>query len=169
MQPVDLVIRGGVLGTAVGAGPVDIGVDGGVIVQMGGRLAGDDEIDARGRLVLPGGVDMHVHLTPTSAEPSGLAWVDDFESGSLAAVAGGVTTLGNVSFPYGGEGLMATVERDADVGRSSSVCDFVIHPVLTRVDPEAVAEIRALAEAGQPSIKLFLSFRRFDRHLSGYL
>lgn len=165
----DLVIRGGVLGTAPGAGPVDIGVDGGEIVQIGGPMAATDEIDARGRLVLPGGVDVHVHLTPTSAEAHGLTWADDFESGSLAALAGGITTVGNVSFPYGDEGLMATVDRDIRIGEARSACDFVIHPVLTRVDPATIGEIAALAEAGQPSIKLFLSFRRFDRQVSGYV
>ena len=99
----DLVVRGGTVVTAGGSGPGDVGIAGGKIVQLGGPLRGRREIDASGALVLPGGIDMHVHLSPGEPpEPGVPARADDFHSGSRAAIAGGVTTVGNMTFPWAG-------------------------------------------------------------------
>ena len=63
MSRFDLVIRGGTVVTAADRFPVDIGVRDGRIVALGDSLdRGDEEVDASGRLVLPGGIDSHVHL-----------------------------------------------------------------------------------------------------------
>src|ERR1700727_1179925 len=97
----DLVVRGGTVVTAGGSGPGDVGIAGGKIVQLGGPLRGRREIDASGALVLPGGIDMHVHLSPGGPpEPGVPSWTDDFHSGSRAAIAGGVTTGGNMTLPW---------------------------------------------------------------------
>ena len=109
----DLVVRGGTVVTAGGTGLADVGVAGGKIVQLGGSLRGRREIDASGALVLPGGIDMHVHLTPGGPpEPGVPGWADDFHSGSRAAIAGGVTTVGNMTFaPWGDEGVRGLGQR----------------------------------------------------------
>jgi len=100
----DLVIRGGVVVTPAMMGRADIGVRGAKIAQLGGELRGRREIDADGRYVFPGGVDIHVHLTsPREPAPGIKLWADDFYSGSLAALAGGVTTIGNITFQRKGE------------------------------------------------------------------
>ena len=92
--------------TAGSSGEYDVGVAGGRVVQLGGGLRGRREIDASGALVLPGGLDMHVHLSqPAPPEPGTPSWVDDFASGSRAAIAGGVTTFGNMTFPWAGQSL----------------------------------------------------------------
>src|SRR5207237_8060408 len=67
-QPAELVIQNGLVVTAVGRTETDLRIQNGVIAEMGRNLtagAGARAIDARGMLVLPGGVDPHVHLTPT--------------------------------------------------------------------------------------------------------
>ena len=75
----DLVVRGGTVVTAGSSGECDLGISEGRICQLGGPLRGRREIDAAGALVLPGGLDMHVHLSmPEPPEPGAPGWVDDF-------------------------------------------------------------------------------------------
>ena len=61
---VDLMIRDGTIVTAGSMGAADVGVCDGKIVQIGGDMQSHNEIDARDKYVFPGGVDVHVHLTP---------------------------------------------------------------------------------------------------------
>jgi dihydropyrimidinase len=164
-----LVIRGGMVTTAGWSAPMDVGIDGGQIVQLGGPMAGDDEIDATGQYVLPGGVDPHVHLTPATNHPGERNWVDDFESGSRAALAGGITTVGNITFPYPGTTMATAIERDDAVAGATSLVDYFLHPVLRDTNDDNLGEIEELIGAGHSSIKIFLSFRRFDRHVEHYL
>src|SRR5215467_8322667 len=100
-RQLDLVIRGGTIVTVEGRQQADVGILDGVVAEIGkiGRgLAGAREIDAAGLLLLPGGVDPHVHLHVEEVDPREPDWVDDYESGSRAALAGGITTLGNMSY-----------------------------------------------------------------------
>jgi dihydropyrimidinase len=165
----ELVVRGGTVVTPSMQGTADIGIEGGRIVQLGGDMRGDREIDARGRFVLPGGVDLHVHLTPSGSSPRSWRWVDDFAHGTAAALLGGITTVGNMSHPGGDEGMTDAVARDTADGEANARCDFVLHPVL--MDPTAaeIASIDDLAASGHSSIKVFLSFRRFEKSVNGYL
>jgi dihydropyrimidinase len=110
--------------------------------------------------VLPGGVDPHVHLT----EP----WVDDFESGTRAAAAGGVTTVGNMTFPASGESLLEACDRiAADVARQA-VVDVVLHPVvseLAHLDPGALSRLR---ERGHSTVKVFTTIESFQTARAQY-
>ena len=69
--------------------------------RLGPDLRGQEEIAADGLFVLPGGVDPHVHLSPSVPVEEAPPWVDDFWSGTRAAAAGGITTVGNMTFPWG--------------------------------------------------------------------
>jgi dihydropyrimidinase len=166
---VDLVVRGATVVSAGGRGVVDIGISGGRIAQLGGSMRGDREIDARDTFVTPGGVDPHVHLTPPTRSGDGWRWVDDFESGSRAALAGGVTTVGNISFPERGETLADAVRNDDAEAAERSIVDYFFHPVLMDPDKRNLETIAPLHRAGHTSLKIFLSFRRFDRRVAEYL
>ena len=84
MTGFDLVIRGGRVATASDTFDADIGVRGGKIAAIGEALdAGREEIDARGKWVLPGGIDSHCHIAQLSS--SGVMTADDFKSGSTSA------------------------------------------------------------------------------------
>lgn len=169
-EPFDLVIRGGTVVTAASEGRADIGIRDGVIAQLGGPMpAAVAEIDARDLYVLPGGIDAHVHLTAPGTEPGSWRWVDDFVTGTQAAAAGGVTCVGNMSFPRKGEQMAEGLARDLADAEANAVVDYFQHPVLLEPDEAGVDEVAALAEAGHPSVKIFLSFRRFDRNVDGYL
>jgi len=169
----DLVVRGGTVVTADGEARADVGIAGGVIVQLGGPMAGADEIDATGMIVLPGGIDLHVHLEATDADRTEPRWVDDFASGSRAAAAGGITTIGAMVFPNAdpapGELPLASVERMAADAARVSIVDFVLHPVLMDPRPEVVAQIPALAEQGHTTIKIFTAFGDFDARAGAFL
>src|SRR5258708_12246159 len=90
MQPFDLVIRGGTVATATDSFKADIGIRGSTIAAIGvGLDKGKQEIDARGKLVLPGGVDSHSHIEQLSA--SGLVNADTFESATTAAAYAATT------------------------------------------------------------------------------
>jgi dihydropyrimidinase len=165
----DLVIRGGRVVTAGSEYVADIGILDGEIVQIGRTVeAGAREIDATGKLVMPGGIDMHVHLTPVEAPGGGAAWVDDFESGSQAAAAGGVTTVGNITFIRDGDGLGATIERVAADAERDSIVDFVMHPILLSAHG-MLEQIPELVAAGCRSIKFFMMFPSFDTEVAEYV
>ena len=158
----DLVIRGGTVATAAGSAECDIGVSGGKISQIGGALRGGRQLDATGALVLPGALDMHVHLSPPPHQPGTPTWVDDFGTGSAAAIAGGVTTIGNMTFPADGESLHDALDRDLGAARGLAAVDYVLHPVLTSPVSEALAELPRLAAAGHLSLKLFMVDEEFE-------
>lgn len=168
MTHYELVIRGGTVVTPASAGVSDIGISNGRIAQLGGEMTGAAEISAAGLLVLPGGIDMHVHLTPVEAE-GGAAWADDFVSGSYAAAMGGITTIGNITFPRPGEGLAAVLTRVSEEAQRDSVVDFVLHPVVLEPTPEVLGEIPALAQQGHTSIKIFMIEGEFDAQVRSYL
>jgi dihydropyrimidinase len=166
MTECDLVVRGGTVATEGSSGECDLGVLDGKVVQMGGPLRGKKEIDASGALVLPGGVDMHVHLSPLSPPVAGVpAWVEDFGSGSRAAIAGGVTTVGNMTFPWAGQSPRQAVARDLAVAEREAAVDYVLHAVLKDPSPEALAELPKLAADGHTSLKLFMTMPVFESRI----
>ena len=165
----DLLIRGGTIVTVGGRSSADIGIEGGQIVQLGGNMSADKEVDATGHFITPGGVDPHVHLTPPTQEADGWRWSDDFESGTRAALAGGITTVGNVSFPDRNETIGAAIAREDAQASSLAIADYFLHPVLMHPSEENLAAIAPLHADGHTSIKFFLSFPSFDRHVPEFL
>ena len=156
----DLVIRGGTVVTADQEIEADVGITDARVGAVAPGLAGRETIDARGLFVLPGGVDPHVHLSAASP-PGTPAWVDDFWSGTRAAAAGGITTVGNMSFPWPGQTLLQAVDRDAKDARRDAVIDVAFHPVLTDPETQPLADLEQLVALGHTSLKFFMSFGGF--------
>lgn len=123
----------------------------------------DREIDARGKLLLPGCVDLHTHLAST---PTWLP-LDGFEHGTRAAVAGGVTTV--VSMVYQEDGsLRRGIERGLrDAERS--LADFAFHAVVTDPSDAARSEIPGLVRDGHAGLKVFMVTPRFVERTADYL
>ena len=158
-----LIVRDGLIVTADGRQEADILVRDGVIAEIGVGLEavpGARELDANGLLIVPGGIDPHVHL--------GGNWADDFTSGSAAALAGGITTISNFVSPRDGESLGAVLGRTAALARAQTIADFLIHPILRGFGGVAEA-LPDLAAAGQTSIKVFMSRQSFDADVPGFL
>ena len=168
IETFDLVVRGGAVVTVEQEIEADVGITDGKIVAVASGLRGRDEIDATGLLVLPGGVDPHVHIS--RADPPGTpGWVDDFWSGTRAAAAGGVTTVGNMVFPWPGQTLLEAIERDHAAAEQDAVIDVAFHPVLTDPATQPLSDIPELAEMGHTSLKFFMSFGGFAGTPEPYL
>jgi dihydropyrimidinase len=161
----DVVVRGGTVLTPGHREIADVGISDGRIAQLGGPMTGDHEVDATGLLVLPGGIDAHVHLVSAglaaATREHGPVWVDDFWTGSLAAFAGGITTIGNMTFALPGESMTGAVAREMADATAEAAVDWFLHPVLTVPTKSTAAEIATLAADGHNSIKVFLSDPRF--------
>lgn len=168
-QQFDLVIRGGRVVTTGSDALVDVGIRGGKISQLGGEMTGGEEIDAEGKLVLPGGIDAHVHLSLNEEMLTGPAWCDDFASGTAAAAAGGITAVGNMTFPRTGETLAVAIAREAADAESKAIVDVFLHPVLTDPTTQPLDDIEALAASGVTSLKFFMSFGGFTQAPAPYL
>ncbi|MBF9235480.1 dihydropyrimidinase [Microvirga alba] len=155
----DLVIRGGVVGTSEGTFAADVGVRGGRIVGIGTDLAtGAAELDAKGRFVLPGGVDSHCHIEQMSA--AGIMTADDFESATASAAFGGTTTV--ISFAAQQRGMdLRTVVKDYHLAaRRGAMVDYSFHMIVADPTEEALAALPELIGEGHASIKAFMTYDR---------
>lgn len=158
MQDFDAVIRGGTVVTTADTARADVGVRGGKIAAVGLDLPrGRIEIDAGGLLVMPGGIDSHVHL----AQPAfgGPAMADGFESGTRSAVAGGNTTVLPFALQSRGTSLRAAVEAYHKEADGQSYCDYGFHMIVTDPTPAVLGqELPALVAGGYTSLKVFMTY-----------
>ena len=150
----DLVVRGGTIVTAADRVVGDVGIRGGRIVAIGDGLPrGVEEVDARGLQVLPGGVDVHTHL---DIDLGGMRSVDDFESGTAAAAAGGITTICDYAWQHAGWTLRQTVEEWKARAAGRAHVDYGFHVVVNDASADRLAEIPRLVAEGYPSVKVFM-------------
>ena len=170
----EILISGGTVVTSEGRFAADVRVRDGTIVEIGtGLAAGADArvVDASGLLVMPGGVDPHVHLGGSTR--------DDYRTGSQAALAGGITTISNFAWhtsssgywrPGSTEGrtLAQAIEREAALIREQAIADVILHAGIT---PETQAGQMATlaAETGQTSTKVFMVWTVFDAAVPDYM
>jgi dihydropyrimidinase len=153
----EFLIKGGTIVSAARSQEADVYVKNGLIMALGSGIPrpGDQTgvIDARGCYVLPGGVDVHVHL----AYPlKGFRTADDFLTGTVAAAAGGTTTIVNMLPPPGQTSLRASVEKWREEAEKQAVVDYCFHQIINRTDAETSREVKALIRDGFPSFKVFL-------------
>ena len=164
MPAYDLLVLGGTLVDDRSARPGDIAVADGRIVAVTapGELDPDDAgevIQAAGKLVLPGGVDAHVHLDFAIGP-----WVSQqYDVGSRAALYGGTTTIMDFAVRYPGEGsLLAAVAAKRADAEAGICCDFGLHLiVMGDVGDAELADIPGVIDAGVPTVKVFMNFPEF--------
>jgi len=160
VSPFDLVIRGGTVATANDLFPADIGVRDGRIAAIGEELpAGREELDARGLLVLPGGVDSHCHIEQLSA--AGLVNADTFETATASAALGGTTTVIPFVAQHVGTSLTAAAEDYHRRAERGAIVDYAFHLILADPRPDVLKEeLPPLVRAGHASLKVFLTYDR---------
>ena len=154
----DLVIRGGTIVTAADVGRSDIGVKDGRIVALADNLSrAASEIDASGLLVLPGGIDSHVHFDQPMGP--GIVMADGFESGTRSAAAGGNTTVLSFALQPRGQSLRQSVEDYHKKAKGQSYVDYGFHLIVTDPTPAVLGqELPALVSSGYPSFKVFMTY-----------
>src|SRR5213595_1971564 len=135
------LIRNGRIVTAVDDYNADILIEDGKIATIGKEIdvKADKKIDAKGRLVIPGGIDPHTHL---DLPFGGTSSSDNFETGTIAAAHGGTTTI--IDFWH----------KKAD-GRAS--IDYGFHLICTDLPDQRLDEMQSLIDQGVSSFKLFMA------------
>jgi dihydropyrimidinase len=156
----EFLIRGGRLVTPAGVVASDLLIRDGCIAAIGPDLETDPQktLELNGEIVLPGGVDVHVHLPwPTGRFISS----DDFDSGTRAAAFGGVTTLIDFVIPADDENLPDAVAKKRGLADGHAWVDYGLHINLRGNVQEHLAHVPELVKAGYPSYKLFMAYEGF--------
>ena len=159
MADLDMVIKGGTVATSGGAVTCDVGIrDGRVAVLAGDVAAGGAEvIDARGKIVMPGGIDSHCHIAQVSS--NGLETADDFESGTRSAAAGGTTCIIPFAAQRRGESLRDVVQAYHARADGKAIIDYAFHLILADPTEQVLGqELPALIEDGYTSFKIYLTY-----------
>jgi dihydropyrimidinase len=152
-----LLIRGGRVISSSGEQDADVLIADGKIGEVRpGIDAGTDVIDATGLLVLPGVVDPHTHLL---LDTGTARTADDFESGSLSAAAGGVTTYLDFAPQLPGQTFAQALAKRLALIEGRSYVDYGIHLNITNLGQEWERELDALVEAGVTSAKVYTTYR----------
>jgi dihydropyrimidinase len=169
-QPAELIVRNGVVVTATGRTEADVRIRNGSVAEIGRNLtaaAGARVIDAKGMLVLPGGIDPHVHLTPVRTATT-LKGADDYTSGSRAALAGGVTTIANFITRAPGQDLGATMDAATAVVKQQAIADVILHVIANDPGQWTPADVKMLFDR-HFDLKIFLSRPGFDQNAAAYM
>src|SRR3979490_2728543 len=125
----DRLIRGGRVATVSDVFEADVAICDEKIAAIGGGLHGARrEIDARGKLVLPGGVDSHAHIEQLSA--AGIMNADTFESATVSAAFGGTTTVIPFAAQHVGMKLPQVLRDYHALARRGAVIDYAFHMII---------------------------------------
>ena len=154
----DTIIRGGTIATASDTFSCDVGISKGRIAALGDNLGAAAEIvDAAGLLVLPGGIDSHVHI----AQPSGpgIVMADDFASATRSAAFGGNTMVLPFAMQQKGESLRQVVKDYHAKADGQCYVDVSFHLIIADAsDPVLGQELPALVNDGYTSFKVFMTY-----------
>src|SRR5687767_8327509 len=152
-----LLIKGGTIVTATDLYVGDILVEGDKVTTIGSALSmpADRVIDAAGKYVLPGGIDVHTHLDMPFG---GTTAADDFESGTIAAAHGGTTTVVDFAIQYRGQTLSHALDAWMKKADGKAAIDYGFHMIVTELTDSVEAEMDALVREGVTSFKLFMAY-----------
>src|SRR3954447_15851816 len=159
----DLIVAGGIAVTPTGAEPADIGVSGGKIAAIGapGSLASigaGRTVDAAGQIVMPGGIDPHIHCgMPILGGPSNEEVLSaPPEQVSRAALHGGTTTLLDFALCLPEAPLQQSIEARQREWAGACYCDYGFHLMLRgKQNPAVFGALPEAVQAGHPSVKIF--------------
>ena len=158
MNDFDLVIRGGTVATASDTSHCDVGVRDGRVVALAAELPpGRTELDATGKLVLPGGVDSHCHIEQKSS--FGVQCADDFYSGTVSAAFGGTTTIIPFAAQHKGQSLRQVVADYHACAGPKAVVDYAFHLIVSDPTEQVLGqELPALIRDGYTSFKVYMTY-----------
>jgi dihydropyrimidinase len=155
------LISNGTIVTADGSYAADLLIDGEKIVGIGAGLAqmanatADETIDAAGKYVIPGAIDVHTHM---ELPFGGTFAKDTFETGTRAAAFGGTTTIVDFAVQSKGKSLREGLDAWHAKAEGSAVTDYGFHMIMSDVNDESLAEMDQLVAEGVPDFKLFTAY-----------
>ncbi|HOE64193.1 MAG TPA: dihydropyrimidinase [Candidatus Sumerlaeota bacterium] len=155
----DLIIRNGTLVTPTDMFHADIAIQGEHIASIGECIAcGEspcEEINAQGKYVMPGGIDVHVHLQLPFC---GTVSADDFVTGTRAAACGGVTTVIDYAMQDKENGLMAGIRNRMKEADGRVCVDYSLHGIITKWNDSIKNEMEEVIAFGIPTFKMFMIY-----------
>ena len=152
-----ILIKNGRVVTAADDYTADIYCNNGVVEVIGKELtmAADRTIDAKGKLVLPGGVDVHTHMDlPFGGTNSS----DDFETGTIAAAHGGTTTIVDFAVQYKGQTMRHALDTWWAKAEGRVAVDYGLHMIVTELPDAGLGDMDAMLKEGVSSFKLFMAY-----------
>ncbi|RYC11763.1 dihydropyrimidinase [Ciceribacter ferrooxidans] len=150
------VIKGGTVVTADLTYKADVRIEGGVIVEIGPNLSGDEVLDASGCYVMPGGIDPHVHLEMPFM---GTYSSDDFESGTRAGLAGGTTMVVDFCLPAPDQSLLDALQMWHNK-TSRANADYSFHMAITGWNKRVFDEMETVVkDKGINTFKHFMAYK----------
>ncbi|GIM29078.1 dihydropyrimidinase [Clostridium polyendosporum] len=156
----DLVIKNGTIVTAYETYKGDIGIKDGKIEVIASNISCCENIiiiDASGKLILPGALDVHTHLQMPFG---GTVSADSYEGGTRAAACGGVTTVFDFAIQKKGKGIIETAEERKSLCEPQACVDYAFHVAITDLTDEVLDEFERAVEYGVPSFKLFMVYKK---------
>ena len=152
-----VLIKNGTIVTATDLYKGDIFIQDERITTIGTSLSmqADRVIDATGKYVLPGGIDVHTHLDMPFG---GTVSADDFESGTIAAAHGGTTAIVDFAIQYKGQTLHHAWETWMKKADGKAAIDYGFHMIITELTDQVEQEMDALVGQGVSSFKLFMAY-----------
>ncbi len=169
----DTIVRGGNVVTPTDTTVTDVGIVGEKIAAIGPDLQASPDtkvIDASGHHVIPGVLDVHVHLELPFC---GTVSSDDYRSGTRAGARGGVTTLIDFAIPYAGDSLGQAADNWMKKAEGKALIDYTFHICITRWN-EHKDQIKGMVDRGFTTFKEFMIYesegwQSDDRALFGTL
>ena len=151
------LVQGGTVVTATGSSLTDVLIDGEEIAAVGDLGDVDAEvIDAKGCFVLPGLIDNHTHM----AMPfGGTHSIDDYDTGTRAAAAGGTTCIVDFALQQHAGGLRSSLEEWQGRAEGAAHVDYGFHMAITQADEGTFADMGPMVEEGICSFKVFLAYK----------
>ena len=152
------VIKGGTVVTACDTFQADVLIEGGRITGLVASSAGitaHEVIDATGKYVIPGGIDVHTHLDMPFG---GTTSADDFESGTVAAAHGGTTTIVDFAIQQKGGSLRQALDTWHAKAEGKAAIDYGFHMIVTDFPQSVSDEMGQLVNEGISSFKLFMAY-----------
>ena len=154
------LISNGTIVTADGSYDADVLIDGERIAQLGTGLAAsgvtaDEKIDARGKWVIPGAIDVHTHM---ELPFGGTAAKDTFETGTRAAAFGGTTSIVDFAVQSKGKSLREGLDAWHAKAEGNAVADYGFHMIMSDVNDATLKEMDKLVAEGVPDFKLFTAY-----------
>ena len=154
------MIKGGNIVNSDGENIADVLVEDGKITAVGDEIEIPENatvIDASGKLVIPGGIDTRTHFQQAVDGKDDL--VDDFESGTHAALAGGTTMIVDLVIPEKEGSLLDAFNSWKESAEEKSCCDYSLSVAITSVTDQTMEEMELLAkENGVTIFKVFMSY-----------
>ncbi len=152
-----ILIKNGRVVTAVDDYRADVYIEGETVRMIGTDLpvTADKVINAKGKLVIPGGIDPHTHLDMPFG---GTVSADDFETGTRAAAFGGTTTLIDFAIQQKGKSTFEALDTWHAKADGKTSIDYGFHMIITDMEDGRLSEMKSLADRGVTSYKMFMAY-----------